>query len=98
MALVGDLAGVAGNPLNSGDGYSWDMGLLLGGAWLPPATASATRRNDLAFRHPPSRDSLKGSAWHVGFLDGHVEPIKQSDPRLQTQEGRREMFDPTYQP
>ena len=98
MALVGDLAGVAGNPLNSGDGYSWDMGLLIGSAWQPTATAAATRRNDLAFRHPPSRDSLKGSAWHVGFLDGHVESIRQADARLQTQEGRREMFDPTYQP
>jgi prepilin-type N-terminal cleavage/methylation domain-containing protein len=98
MALVGDLAGVAGNPLNSGDGYSWDMGLIVGGAWQPPATASATRRNDLAFRHPPSRDSLTGSAWHVGFLDGHVESVKQTDPRLQTQQGRREMFDPTSPP
>jgi prepilin-type N-terminal cleavage/methylation domain-containing protein len=98
MALVGDLAGVAGNPLNSGEGYSWDMGLLLGGAWQPPATASATRRNDLAFRHAPSRGSLLGSSWHVGFVDGHVESIKQSDARLQTQNGRREMFDPTYNP
>lgn len=86
-----------GNPLNAGGGQVAWSGLILAGGYSPPATAQATQDQDLGFRHPPVRSgSLANSVCNMAFLDGHVEAVKNNDPRLKSQTELKRLFDPLY--
>jgi prepilin-type N-terminal cleavage/methylation domain-containing protein/prepilin-type processing-associated H-X9-DG protein len=81
------------DPLNAGGGET-RVNFLVGG-YSPPATAQATQRGDLGFRHPPVRNgSLANSVCNMAFLDGHVEVVKHNDPRLRSQTELNRLFNP----
>jgi prepilin-type N-terminal cleavage/methylation domain-containing protein/prepilin-type processing-associated H-X9-DG protein len=85
--------GNLGNPLDTRDG-EMRVNFLVGG-YSPPATAQATQRGDLGFRHPPVRNgSLANSVCNMAFLDGHVEVVKHNDPRLRSQTELNRLFNP----
>jgi len=87
-------ASAQGNPLSYGGGEISDS---LKTSYTPPATAEATKNGDLGFRHlPVSKGSLSNSACNMAFLDGHVEAVKNNDPRLKSQTELKRLFDPLY--
>ncbi len=79
----------AGNPhLNN----TW--GSLNSGVFINqpiPDTASATKNESIAFRHPV-RGSLSGTTCNMLFADLHVESVSHEDARLQTKLGRQKMI------
>ena len=82
----------AGNPhLNN----TW--GALNEGVFINqpiPDTASATKNEGIAFRHPV-RGSLDGTTCNMLFADLHVESVSHEDARLQTRLGRQKLINIT---
>jgi prepilin-type processing-associated H-X9-DG protein len=90
LALIGDVGGP--NGIMDGD-FRMNAEAFVASGF--PAGMSTLPFQFPAPRHPPTRNgNYVAGAFNLAFCDGHVETIKATDPRLPTQELRKNLFVP----